>query len=81
MPTDARLHLFKARSIDARISKDEPKIARLSVMLANGDFWSIEIPRHVLERLIVRGRRALDEAPLPPRLRPAAGRSATSRNK
>jgi hypothetical protein len=74
MPTDKMLHLYKAKSIDARISADSPKVARLSVMLEDGEFLSIEISRLVLERLIVRGRRALDEAPLPGRKRSSAVR-------
>jgi hypothetical protein len=78
MPTHKALHLFQGKSADARISKDEPKISRLNVMLGNGEFLSIEIPRHVLERLGVRIRRALDEAPLPGRGRTIA---IMSRNK
>jgi OFA family oxalate/formate antiporter-like MFS transporter len=42
-------------------------MARVNFMLVNGEFAVVEIPRHVLERLIVRGQRALDGAPLPPR--------------
>jgi hypothetical protein len=81
MPAPKRIHNFYATSADARISKDLPRIARVNFMLVNGEFAVVEIPRHVLERLIVRGRRALDGAPLPPRGRSSGGHSATSQNK
>lgn len=81
MPTHKELHLIKATSVDARISREWPKIARLNLMLVGGDFFAVEISRYVLERLIVRAQRAIREAPLPARRRPSISRSATSPNK
>jgi hypothetical protein len=48
------LHLFKAKSADTRISRDEPAVARLNFSLANGEGLVVEVPRYVLERLLVR---------------------------
>jgi hypothetical protein len=80
MPTPKQIHDFYATSVDVRISKELRTMARVNFMLVNGEFVVVEIPRHVLERLIVRGQRALDDAPLPPRGRSRAHR-ATSRNR
>jgi hypothetical protein len=81
MPTHKQMHVTKAKSVNVRIAKQAPKVARLDVMLASENFWSVEIPRHVLERLVLRIQRALREAPLPVRARSTDGRPATSRNK
>jgi hypothetical protein len=72
------LHLFEAK--DARISKDEPAVARLNFSLANGEVLVVEVPRYVLERLLVRAKRAIEAAPLLA-LRRSTGHSAHSRNK
>jgi len=47
------LHLFEAKAADTRISKDEPAVARLNFSLANGEVLVVEVPRYVLERLLV----------------------------
>lgn len=74
------LHLFKAKSADTRISRDEPAVARLNFSLANGEGLVVEVPRYVLERLLVRAKRAIEAAPLLARGR-STGHSAHSRNK
>ena len=51
------LHLFEAKAADTRISKDEPAVARLNFSLANGEVLVVEVPRYVLERLLVRAKR------------------------
>jgi hypothetical protein len=81
MPTHKQLHLMKANSIDARISTKTPRTANLNLMLSNGDFWSVEIPRHVLVRLGDRIQRALDGAPLPARGKSGGGQPANGQNK
>ena len=58
------LHLFEAKSADTRISRDEPAVARLNFSLANGEGLVVEVPRYVLERLLVRAKRAIEAAPL-----------------
>jgi hypothetical protein len=73
------LHLFKAKSADTRISRDEPALARLNFSLANGDGLVVEVPRYVLERLLVRAKRAIEAAPLLARGR-SRRHSAESRN-
>ena len=81
MPTHMPLHSAKATSVNARIAIENPKIGHVNFVLANDEgFLSVEVPRHELERLIPRIRRALDESPLPARRgsggdRPASGRS------
>jgi hypothetical protein len=80
MPTHQQLHLFEAKSADVRIYKDELRVARVNFLLANGESLVVEIPRYVLERLLVRAKRAIEAAPLLARGR-SAGPSATSRNK
>jgi hypothetical protein len=52
------LHLFEAKTADTRISKDEPAVARLNFSLANGEVLVVEVPRYVLERLLVRAKRS-----------------------
>jgi hypothetical protein len=76
MPTHQQLHLFEAKSADVRIYKEELRLARVNFLLANGESLVVEIPRYVLERLLVRAKRAIEAAPLL-----ARGRLATSRNK
>ena len=56
------LHLFEAKSADTRISRDEPAVARLNFSLANGEGLAVEMPRYVLERLLVRAKRAIEAA-------------------
>jgi hypothetical protein len=80
MAPDKQLHLFEAKSADTRISKDEPGIARINFLLANGESLGVEIPRYVLERLLVRAKRAIEAAPFLTRGR-STGHSAHSRNK
>jgi hypothetical protein len=74
------LHLFEAKAADARISRDEPAVARLNFSLANGEDLVVEVPRYVLERLLVRAKRAIEAAPLLARRR-SIRHSAHSRNK
>jgi hypothetical protein len=74
------LHLFQAKAADTRISRDEPVVARLNFSLANGEVLAVEVPRYVLERLLVRAKRAIEAAPLLARGR-STGHSAHSRNK
>jgi hypothetical protein len=80
MATHKQPHLFKAKSADVRISRDEPTDARVNFSLPNGEFLAVEIPRHVLERLLVRAKRAIEAAPLFDR-RHSSGHSTHSRNK
>ena len=74
------LHLFEAKSADTRISRNEPRIARVDFVLANGESLVVEVPRYVLERLLVRAKRAIEAAPLLAR-GPSIGHSADSRSK
>jgi len=74
------LHLFEAKSADTRISRAEPAVARLNFSLANGEVLVVEVPRYVLERLLVRAKRAIEAAPLLARGR-STGHSAHPRNK
>jgi hypothetical protein len=46
------------------IPKNEPNTARLSWVLANEEFLTVEIPRYALERFMVQAKRAIEEAPL-----------------
>jgi hypothetical protein len=79
MPSPKQVHSFSASSATAWIEADTPRIAQVNFMLAaTGDYVSVEIPRHVLERLVGSGQRALHDAPLRPRRRLTASRSATS---
>jgi hypothetical protein len=55
-------------------------VARLNFSLANGEVLVVEVPRYVLERLLVRAKRAIEAAPLLARRR-STGHSAHSRNK
>ena len=80
MPTHKQLHLFEAKSADTRISRDQPTVARLNFSLANGEVLVVEVRRYVLERLLVRAKRAIEAAPLLERGR-STGRSAHARNK
>jgi hypothetical protein len=41
------LHLFEAKSADTRISRDEPRVARVDFLLANGESLVVEVPRYV----------------------------------
>jgi hypothetical protein len=80
MATHKQLQLFEAKSADTRISRDEPGVARVNFSLANGEFLVVEVPRYVLERLLVRAKRAIEAVPLLARGR-SSGSSAHSRNK
>jgi hypothetical protein len=80
MPTHKQVHLFEAKSADTRISRDEPGVARVNFSLANGEFLVVEVPRYVLERLLVRAKRAIEAVPLLARGQ-SSGSSAHSRNK
>jgi hypothetical protein len=64
MATHKQHHRFEAKAADTRISSDEPAIARVNFSLANGEFLVVEVPRYVLERLLVRAKRAIEAAPL-----------------
>jgi hypothetical protein len=48
--------------------------------LQNGELLAVEVPRYVLERLLVRAKRAIETAPLLARGR-SLGHSTHSRNK
>jgi hypothetical protein len=39
-------------------------VASLNFSLANGEVLVVEVPRYVLERLLVRAKRAIEAAPL-----------------
>jgi hypothetical protein len=80
MATHKQSHLFEAKSADARISRDQPTVARVNFSLQNGELLVVEVPRYVLERLLVRAKRAIETAPLLGRGR-SLGHSAHSRNK
>jgi hypothetical protein len=79
MAAHKQLHLFEAKSADTRISRDEPRVARVDFLLANGETLVVEVPRYVLERLLVRAKRAIEAAPLLERGR-LSGHSAHSRD-
>jgi hypothetical protein len=80
MATHKQSHLFEAKSADARISRDQPTVASVNFSLQNGELLVVEVPRYVLERLLVRAKRAIETAPLLARGR-SFGHSAHSRNK
>jgi hypothetical protein len=80
MATHKQSHLFEAESADARISRDQPTVAHVNFSLQNGELLVVEVPRYVLERLLVRAKRAIETAPLLARGR-SHGHSAYSRNK
>jgi hypothetical protein len=40
------LHLFEAKSADTRISRDDPRVARVDFLLANGASLVVEVPRY-----------------------------------
>jgi hypothetical protein len=44
MATHKQLHLFEAKSADTRISRDEPRVARVEFSLANGELLVVEMP-------------------------------------
>jgi hypothetical protein len=77
---DKPFHLFEAKAVGTRISRDEPTVARLNFSLANGEVLVVEVPRYVLERLLVRAKRAIEAAP-PLARRRSTGHSAHPRNK
>jgi hypothetical protein len=80
MVTHKQSHLFEAKSADARISRDQPTVAHVNFSLQNGELLVVEVPRYVLERLLVRAKRAIETAPLLARGR-SLDHSAHSRNK
>ena len=78
MPSPKQVHSFSASSGTAWIEADTSRIAQVNFMLAaTCDYVSVEIPGHVLERLVGSAQRALHDAPLRPRGRLTASRSAT----
>ena len=64
MPKYQLLRQVKAKSLTVKIPKNEPNTARLSWLLANEEFLTVEIPRYALERFMVQAKRAIEEAPL-----------------
>jgi hypothetical protein len=64
MKPHKQLHRVEAKSADARISRDKPTVADLNFSLANGEILVVQVPRHALERLLVRAKRAIEAAPL-----------------
>jgi hypothetical protein len=75
-----QVHSFHAKSADTRISRDEPTVARVNFSLANGELLVVQVPRYVLERLLVRAKQSIEAAPLLARGR-STDHSAHSRNK
>jgi hypothetical protein len=62
---------LKMRNRDAEASaiasgegQVEPNTARLSWVLGNEEFLTVEISRYALERFMVQAKRAIEEAPL-----------------
>jgi hypothetical protein len=78
--THKQLRVFEAKSADARISRHQPTVARLNFSLANGEGLVVEVPRHVLERLLVRAKRAIEAAPLLPEAVQPASRPIPATN-
>jgi hypothetical protein len=64
MPKHQPSRQVKAQSLSVKILKNEPNTARLSWVLANEEFLTVEIPRYALERFMVQAKRAIEEAPL-----------------
>ena len=64
MPKHQLLRQARAKSLSVKIPKNEPNTARLSWMLTNEEFLTVEIPRYALERFMVQAKRAIEEAPL-----------------
>src|SRR5262249_16131190 len=64
MPAHELLRQVKAKSLSVKIPKNEPNTARLSWVLANEEFLTVEIPRYALERFMVQAKRAIEETPL-----------------
>ena len=78
MPKHQLLRQVKAKSLTVKIPKNEPNTARLSWVLANEAFLTVEIPRYALERFMVQAKRAIGEAPLISReLRAGSGHAAS----
>ena len=61
MPKYQLLRQVKAKSLTVKIPKNEPNTARLSWLLANEEFLTVEIPRYALERFMVQAKRAIEE--------------------
>ena len=80
MATPKQQHRFEAKAADTRISIDQPTVARVNFSLTNGELLVVEVPRYVLERLLVRAKQSIEAAPLLGRGR-SIGHSAHSRNK
>ena len=59
MPKHQLLRQVKAKSLSVKIPKNEPNTARLSWVLANEEFLTVEIPRYALERFMVQAKRAI----------------------
>jgi hypothetical protein len=64
MPKHQLSRQVKAKSLSVKIRKNEPNTARLSWVLANKEFLTVESPRYALERFMVQAKRAIEEAPL-----------------
>jgi hypothetical protein len=56
MATPKQHHRFDAKAADTRISRDQPTVARVNFSLTNGELLVVEVPRYVLERLLVRAK-------------------------
>ena len=61
MPKHQLLRQVKAKSLSVKIPKNEPNTARLSWVLANEEFLTVEIPRYALERFMVQAKRAIEK--------------------
>jgi hypothetical protein len=58
------LHHFEAKSADTRISRNEPRIARVDFLLANGESLVVEVPRYALGGECVRHHALILRRPL-----------------
>ena len=65
MPKHELGRFFKAKSVGADVSKEEPSVATLNFCLLNGEFLSVSVPRHALKRLPSRIELVLKQTPLP----------------
>src|SRR5215469_13984553 len=79
MPKHQLLRHVKAKSLSVKIPKNEPNTARLSWVLANEVFLTVEIPRYALERFMVQAKRAIEETPLTSRGHSSGQRSCWKR--
>jgi hypothetical protein len=63
MVTRGKLHTVKAASASVRIDKAEPNASHIRFRLSSGDHLEVGMNRHVLERILVQAKRAIEAAP------------------